>query len=214
MKKYIVEGIGTFTLTLVVCLSMLSSFPAATPVLAAITLMFFVYTVGHISGAHLNPAVTIGAALIGKLSKKDTARYISAQVIGSLCALLVYAPLLMPSGLGGNTIPMRDDPVVFSAELLGAFFLTFGIASVMYGRVRDMSGILVGTSLFLGIAIAAMIGSNGLINPAVALSILIGSFDATETGMVQQLFNFAYIVGPLIGGFLGMRVYKMIDHAE
>ncbi len=215
MKKYIVEGIGTFTLTLVVCLSMLSSFPAATPVLAAITLMFFVYTVGHISGAHLNPAVSLAMALVGKISKRETARYISAQIIGALLALMIYAPLLVSpiSGMG-DIVPMRDTPEVFSAELLGAFFLAFGVASVVFGKIRDMSGVVVGTALFLGIALSVMIGSNGLLNPAIAISLLVGTMENANTDAVTHMLNFTYIMGPLIGAFLGAKVYKILDKDE
>jgi glycerol uptake facilitator-like aquaporin len=83
------------------------------------------------------------------------------------------------------------------AELLGTFFFTFGIASVVYGKTPSaMSGVVVGGSLLLGISIAALLGSNGVLNPAVAFGI--GSF------------GFAYVFGPIVGSILGMQAYKYL----
>lgn len=70
MNKYIAEAIGTFALTLAVGLSLAGEFPVSTPILAALTLGLFVYSVGHLSGTHLNPAVTIGAWSIKKFLMK------------------------------------------------------------------------------------------------------------------------------------------------
>ena len=83
-------------------------------------------------------------------------------------------------------------------EALGMVFFTFGIASVVYGKApSDMAGFVVGGSLFLGISIAAMLGSNGVLNPAVALGI--GSF------------GWAYIVGPIVGSILGMQLFHHLN---
>ena len=67
MKKYIAEFLGTFILVLVVALSLVRGFLVPTPILAGLTVMLFVYTIGHISGTHLNPAVTAGVLPIFNL---------------------------------------------------------------------------------------------------------------------------------------------------
>ena len=76
MKKYIAEGLGAGTLTLVVALSLAGIFPVSTPVLAGLVLGLFVYTIGYISGSHINPAVTLGVWSLNKISGKDALGYI------------------------------------------------------------------------------------------------------------------------------------------
>ena len=194
MKKYIVEGLGAFTLTLAVALSLAGQFPVSTPILAALTLGLFVYSIGHISGAHINPAVTIGAWSIKKIDARDAFSYIVAQFIGAGIALFVVSRTVeMPMVTASNTW------MVSFAEFLGTFFFTFGIASVIYGKTpRDIAGVVIGGSLLLGISLAALLGSNGVLNPAVAFGI--GSL------------NIAYALSPLVGSILGMKVYSYVAH--
>lgn len=195
-KKYMAECLGAFALTLVVALSILGKFPVPTPVLAALTLGLFVYSVGHISGTHINPAVTLGAWSIKKISTTDAVYYIVAQFIGAAVAMYIvsiFNAIGAPSPLViGNTLNIGF------AELLGTFFFTFGIASVIYGKTpSQMSGVVVGGSLLLGITIAALLGSNGVLNPAVAFGI--------------QSFGAMYILGPIIGSIAGMQTYKYLE---
>lgn len=196
MKKYIVEGLGTFALTLVVGLSILGSFPVSTPVLAALVLALFVYSIGHISGTHINPAVTIGLWSIKKIRSADALNYIGSQFIGACLALFILSSL--HEGGAGDMLTVKNTMMIGFAEILGMFFFTFGIASVVYERaVGVMSGIVVGGSLLLGITISALMGANGVLNPAVALGI--GSF------------GLMYVIGPIIGSVLAMRLYRYLD---
>lgn len=192
MKKYVVEALGTGALTLAVGLSLAGTFPVPTPLLAALTLGLFVYTVGHISGTHINPAVTIGAWSIGKIETKPAALYLVAQMLGAAVAMALMTRLVeLPA------LTVAGDTMIGFAEFLGAFFFTFGIAAVVYGKTPSgLSGVVVGGSLLLGIAIAAGLGSNGVLNPAVAFGI--GSF-----GMM-------YILGPILGAVCGMQAYKQL----
>jgi len=168
MKKYIAEMFGTFALALVVGLSLVIKFPVSTPILAGLVLMLFVYSIGGISGAHINPAVTIGAWSIKKIGAKDALLYIIFQFIGAAIALFVIS-----SSVG---MPMfssvSNNWVTAFAEFLGMVFFTFGIASVLYGKApNNVSGLVVGGSLLLGITVAALLGSNAVLNPAVAFGI-------------------------------------------
>lgn len=193
MKKYIAEAFGTATLTLVVGLSIAGVFPVPTPVLAALTLGLFVYSIGHLSGSHINPAVTLSALSIGKISSTEAGKYIIAQVLGAGVALFALQYLTTVEAL-----PLENGVLTGVAEALGALLFTFGIASVIYGRTpSQQSGLVVGGSLLLGITIAATMGANGVLNPAVAFGI--GSF------------NLMYVLGPIVGGVLGMQLYKYLD---
>lgn len=193
MKKYIAEALGTGVLTLAVGLSISGSFPIPTPVIAALVLGLFVYTVGHISGTHINPAVTIGAWSVGKISINDAFGYIVSQVVGAGAALL-----FMSSYATMPTVGVEETFAVALAECVGMFFFAFGIASVVFGRVHGhASGLVIGGSLLLGIAIAALIGSNGMLNPAVAFGV--GSF------------GIMYVIGPVVGSVLGMQLYRYLQ---
>ena len=164
-KKYLVEALGTMTLTLVVALSIATKFPVATPILAGLVLLLFVYSVGHISGTHINPAVTIGLWSIKKIQTNEAVAYIISQFIGAEIALILVA-----NTVGLARLTVSGSWIIGFAEVLGTFFFAFGIASVVYGKVPSlMSGVVIGGSLLLGITIAATLGSNGVLNPELPL---------------------------------------------
>ena len=191
MKKYVAEGLGTFVLTLVVALSLAEVFPVSVPVLAALTLGLFVYTLGHVSGVHINPAVTVGLWSLGKIANDAAIKYILAQFVGAGAALMVVGSILPEM----RVLTVDADLLTGLAELIGTAVFTFGVAAVVFGKTPgSMSGLVVGGSLLLGIALAALLGSNGVINPAVALGI--GSF------------NVMYVLGPILGSLLGMQLSK------
>jgi len=194
IKKILAEALGTFALVFVV-MSAVTGASIITPLLAGLTLGLMVYMVGHISGTHINPAVTIGAWTIGKISLKDAALYIVAQFVGAAVAMFaVHAFIPQAIDIIPIAINIENTSVVFLAEALGMFFFTFGIASVVYGKTPgNLSGIVVGLSLILGITFAS-VGSAGILNPAVAMSL--GGF------------NIMYILGPIVGSIAGMQAYK------
>ena len=193
MRKYVAEFIGTFALAYAVSMSLAGNFPVPTPVLAALTLGLFVYTIGHISGTHLNPAITIGLLSINKIKLMDAVYYIVAQFAGAGLACLLSGKIVARA-----TLTVTDTPWVLLAEGLGALFFGFGVAAVVYGRVpKDLTGVAVGGSLLLGISFSALMNANGVLNPAVAFGI--GSF------------GIMYVLGPIIGASLGMWIYKYVS---
>lgn len=192
MNKYLAEFVGTFGLTLAVAFSLAGIFPVPTPVVAALVLGLFVYTIGHISGTHLNPAITVGIWSIKKMKARDAAAYVAAQLIGAGVALYIVRRII-----NQPVLPVADTFAIFFAEFIGAFFLAFGVAAVVYGRVvSGFGGIVVGGSLLFGILLAVSF-SNGILNPAVAVGI--------------NSVSFSYLLGPVAGAILGMWVFKLIS---
>lgn len=192
IKKYLAEMIGTFLLAFTVALSLSGKLALPTPLMAGLVLGLVVYVVGSISGAHINPAITIGLWSIKKISTKHAALYIIFQCIGALIALMTIGFMTtIPTLIALNTWQ------VFFAELLGTFFFAFGVASVATEKVSpSASGLVVGASLFVGISLASFF-SNGVLNPAVAISI--------------NSFSISYLFGPIFGAILGMQVFKALS---
>lgn len=172
---------------------MAGKFPIPTPILAAAVVGVFVYTVGFISGSQLNPAVTIGAWTVHKIKSRDAIGYIISQFLGAILAMFIAQVLV------GSKLPQmhQTTPIMGLSELIGATLLTFGIASVVYGKTdKKLSGLVIGSSLFVGIAAAGVMGSAGVLNPAVSLSL--------------SLFNPTYILGQIAGGILGFWIFKFL----
>lgn len=193
IKKYGAELLGTFTLTLAVLFSLMGNMGMATPLVAGLTLGLFVYMMGHISGAHFNPAITLALLSIKKINTKDAIYYIVAQILGAGVAYYIGNSMLN-TPLGLTTV---DTMSIGMAELIGTFVLGFGVAAVFHKKVSaDLSGIVIGGSLFLGALMAGTV-SNGVLNPAVALGI--GSF------------SIMYVIGPIAGAMLGMLAFQWLS---
>ncbi|MEN9649409.1 MAG: hypothetical protein RL094_376 [Candidatus Parcubacteria bacterium] len=193
MKKYIAEFIGACTLTMAVLGTAVQPTGLPTVLAAGITLGLFVFTIGKISGAHINPAVTIGALSLKKISLKEAGYYIFAQFAGAALALIVGGLLHFKLQISGYFSWMA-----LVGEAVGALIFTFGIASVVLARESvPHAAFIIGGSLTIGASIAVALGANGVLNPAVAFGI--GSF------------GWAYLIGPIVGSVAGMWLYKGIQ---
>ena len=200
-KKYVAEFIGTFALTCVVLLLSAVGWPGFFgAIVAGLVLGLFVYTIGPISGCHINPAVTLAQLSVKKISGKDALYYILAQLLAAFLALLL-------SGVHWNgptyagVMPVMFKTQHFVAEVLGTFFFAFGIAAVVYGKAKEqMSGMVVGGSLFFGALVASFAGAMGILNPAVALAV---NYD-------NLLLVSMYMLAPIVGAILGFQVYKFL----
>lgn len=185
-KKYASEFLGTFMLTMAVWVASTYALAIPGPLAAAVTLGLFVYLVGGISGAHLNPAVTIGILSIGKIKGNDALFYIIAQLLGGLVAMVLC------SFLSPDAAPMviREATLTGAfAEVIGTFVLAFAVTSVALNQIpAPAAGLVVGSGLLCGIAIASGF-RDPILNPAVALGI--GAFGPFE------------IIAPIVGAVGG-----------
>lgn len=193
LHKYFAEFIGTLIFTFLVWISVAGGGVFATPIVAALTLGLLVYLLGGVSGAHLNPAITLGLLSVNKIKLRDAAYYIACQLLGAMVAMMLGTTLYGKTVFVGHV----DTPMVFIAEALGAFMLSFGVNSVVLKKVpSDIAGIAIGTSLLLGVMVAAPL-SNGILNPAIALGI--GSFSVM------------YVLGPIVGAIVGAYVASLLN---
>jgi aquaporin Z len=169
------------------------------------------YAVGPISGAHLNPAVTLGAFLAGRLPAKDVAPYMASQVVGGILGALVL--WIIASGSAGgapaNLAANGWDPVngystgaAFIAEVVATFvfvMVILGVTSEKHSTV--LAGLAIGLTLVaIHICFIAVTGTS--VNPARSIGPALFS-GGTAMG---QLWLF--IVAPLVGGALAGLVYK------
>ena len=191
----VAEFIGTFTLASVV-LAMIgrTSFPFFAAVAAGMTLGLMTLIIGNSSGAHLNPAVSIGLWWIRQLQAVKALVFIVAQMLGGLVALTLNEYLLGDSlqSRAGDTF----DAKVLVAEVVGTALFTFGVtAAISQGFQGLKRAVTVGGSLSLGIIVATF-ASNGLLNPAVALGV--------------QSWSWAYAGGPVAGALVGVSLYTLL----
>lgn len=192
INSYLAEMVGAFLLAFAVGLSVILDFGLPTPLVAGLTLGLFVYTAGSISGAHLNPAITIALLAHKKIETRDALFYILAQLVGAMAA---FGLMQVLAGQGSG-LDASGGLFTFIAEALGAAILAFGVSSVVYGKVDDdMSGVVIGGSLFLG-AMVASVQANGILNPAVALGL--------------SSVSLAYVLGPIVGALAGSFLYKVL----
>jgi glycerol uptake facilitator-like aquaporin len=205
MRALAAEALGTFGLALIVLFG--SNLAGGlgggllTSVCAALFLGLAVYTLGNISGTHINPSVTIGQWSVGKVSSMKAIQYILAQAVGAVIALTLYNALRENQAVGAISPVIGNlDARVMFFELLGAFFFNFGIAAVVRGNVKaSMTGAVVGLSLLLGVAFASF-GSAGVLNPAVAFAALGGKY------------SLAYLLGPIVGSVLAWWTMKLLNN--
>ena len=121
MKKYLAECVGTFVLTLLGCGAAISlgcdtAHIAGTPAVIGTAIAFglavvaMAYTIGGISGCHINPAITLGCLLTGRIGAKDAGLYMVFQVIGAICAAALLCFLYgCDSGLGANGLQALNE---------------------------------------------------------------------------------------------------------
>ncbi|KAL6559777.1 Aquaporin NIP6-1 [Orobanche gracilis] len=121
-----------------------------------LAVMIVIFSTGHISGAHLNPSVTIAFAVLGHFPWKQVPVYIGAQVIASIVASFMLKIIFHPIMGGGVTVPEGGYAQAFALEFIITFNLMFVVTAVATDTraVGELAGIAVGATVMLNILIA------------------------------------------------------------
>ncbi|HEY9176843.1 MAG TPA: MIP family channel protein [Flavipsychrobacter sp.] len=214
MRKYIAELIGTFALvfcgTGAIVINQESG-GAVTHVGVAITfglvVMSMIYALGNVSGAHINPAVSIAFTVAGKFPVKKLTPYIIAQLIGALLASGTLKLLFPDNQSLGATIPAGSDMQSFVLELLLTFFLMLVILNVAHGSKEQ--GMFAGLAIGGVVALEAMFAGpicGASMNPARSLGPALVSMNT------QSLW--LYVAAPIAGACAAVPVYNYIKERD
>lgn len=213
IKKSIAELIGTFTLVFAGCGSVMVAerFPGsisvnAVPVIFGLAVAVMIYAVGHISGAHFNPAVTLAFAAARHFPKEEVLVYWFSQIAGAVGAIGLLTVILPRGQSFGDTLPHVPGWQALSWEIVLTFFLMFVIVAVATDTraVGTMAGAAIGGTVML----AAWVGgpvTGASMNPARSFA------PALFAGRLDVMW--IYILGPAVGAVLAALLYESIRMA-
>ena len=217
LRKYACEFIGTFSLVFFAAGAVMVG--AVTGDLGAIggglisglIITIVIYTFGHISGAHVNPALSLAAVYLGKLEKRLLPGYAAAQLAGSAAAGFVLLVAIGRKGDMGSNLPniaLGVTPgIAFVIELFLSFLLMWVICGAAFHEKADPA--------FAGIAIGATVGievmlmgpyAGAAMNPARAFGPYLALGDFT--------YFWIYVAGPILGMLAGAVVYRFTHRLE
>lgn len=224
LKKCIAECLGTFVLVFVACgVAIVSNNLVATALAFGLVIVAMAYSIGNISGCHINPAVSFACAMDKRMSWKEFACYTCAQFVGGfLGAILLYGILKMcgvDAATGGSNFIIGGDYDVLKviASLLLEVVLTFIFVYVILNvtkkdsKVSNIAGIIIGLTLTLVHLIGiALTGTS--VNPARSLATALGNaiFYQDLTALSQV---WIFLVAPIGGSALAALVFALL-HKE
>ena len=228
MKKYIAEAIGTMTLVVLGCgTAMLVGCDAAngggyilTALAFGLSIVAMAYSIGNISGCHINPAVSLGVYLSGGLTVSDFVGYVISQCVGALVGSGILAAIFgmggvvdQTGGLGTNGLAGVNGNA--AAGLLVEIVLTcifllciLGVTSKK-AKHGSFGGLVIGLTL-TGVHILGIGLTGTSVNPARSLG---PAVVAAMTGNVAPMASlWVFIVGPLVGAALAAFLYKYLEN--
>jgi aquaporin NIP len=168
------------------------------------------YSLGHISGAHLNPAVTVGLTLTGRFKYDDLIPYVASQLLGGIFAGIVELAIFGTAFTGsptylGTTVPNPALSQPLSAFIMETFVTMFLVITVLGSThekaPKNFAGLAIGLALAMGVMIAGGV-SGGSLNPARTFGPALVSWTWTD--------HWVYWLGPLFGAYLAAGIYRRI----
>jgi aquaporin Z len=221
MKKYLAEAVGTMVLVLMGCgvavslgCNPINNIPAVvgTAFAFGLAVVAMAYTIGGISGCHINPAITLGVWLSGRMSGKDACGYVCGQVVGAFIgsALLALLTANVP-GLDGTGANDLQANVTTMGGLLAEVIFTcvfvlvvLGATAKTNGATNNFAGLAIGLSLVL-VHLVCIRYTGTSVNPARSLA------PAIFEGGTALANLWIFIVGPLVGAACAAGIWKMIE---
>jgi len=223
MKKYLAEMVGTFVLTFLGCGAAVSlncgqdaASVVGTAMAFGLAVVAMAYTIGGISGCHINPAITLGVFLSGRMNAKDCAMYMVFQFIGGIIAaaalygIVSTAPELAEgtttgaNGCSGGVVNALIVEIVLTTLFV---LVVLGATAKTNGATNNFAGLAIGLSLIL-IHLVGINFTGTSVNPARSLGpALFECGDALKNVWV-------FIVGPFLGGAIASLIWKVIEPAD
>lgn len=201
LRNGLAELVGTFIFVFAI-IGAVNSGSGLTPLAIGFALMVMVFATGHISGAHLNPAVSLGAWIRGALDLVGLAFYVVAQLVGAaLAAAVSFA--IWPAAPASAQIDLGP---AFLVEALWTFVLVYVVLNVATTKSNvnnSFYGLAIGSTVFVG-AVAVGGISGGAFNPAVALGLSI-------TGIFDFGAYWLYFLAPLVGAVVAAFLFRALN---
>lgn len=216
-KVFLAELVGTFALVFIgAAVGLYDAGLLAVALAHGLTLAVFAYSMGHISGTHINPAVTFGLALNGTVTWGEAVVYWVAQFAGGVLAafgLEAIVNLVNPQAFAAaqtaGVLTANFPYYAFGVEALLTFFL---VTTILHTAVAGKAGPMAGWAIGLTLAIAILAGgplTGGSLNPARTFGPAAVAGQATN-GMMYLV----YFLGPLLGAALAVGLYRLLATDE
>ena len=222
MKKYVAEALGTFVLTFLGCASAMfigCGEPAGVVGVAiafGLTVVAMAYTIGGVSGCHINPAITFAVALSGRMSWKDACGYWVGQIIGGIIAgalLMLVAGMVgkdLTGALGSNGIANAGGVGgAFLVEVIATFIFVLVVLGTTDSKIGagNLAGLAIGLTLVL-VHLVCINLTGTSVNPARSIG------PALFAGGQALADVWVFIAAPLVGGGLSALCWKYFAPAK
>lgn len=213
-NQWIAEAIGTFTLIFFGCgaivvndLYGMALGHVGISLVFGLTVMAVIYALGNVSGAHINPAVTLGFYFAGRFAGRQVLPYILSQLSGAILAGLTLWLLFPAHDTLGSTLPADSLWRAFVLEVILSFLLMLVILNISTGHMEK--GIMAGVAVGGTVAVEALMGgpvSGASMNPARSIG------PALVSGHFAELW--LYIAAPILGMFLAHPLCRLMQGAD
>lgn len=213
-RAHIAEFLGTFILVFFGCGAIMIDATTTEQInnsgiatTFGLIVMIVIYSFGSISGAHINPAVSIAFMFAGKLKKIQALTYVVMQILGAIAASALLYMVLPESPTLGQTTPKIATLSAFSVEFLATFFLMLVILNVAteHKETGIMAGLVIGGLIYIEALIFGPL-TGASMNPARSIGPAIMSMDWEN---ITNLW--LYITAPMLGAISALPIFKLLQ---